>query len=73
MGEANARVVELDDACPKSCFERGTDTLPLCGRFRDQLNGRPGERRDLEENIDGLRRQPGETTAEELSQALRHP
>ena len=72
MREAQARVVELDDAFPHRRLERLEDALPVSVRRRDQLDRRPGERRDLEEDVDRLRRQPGEAAAEQLVQALRH-
>ena len=48
------------------------DPLLISVRCRDELDGRPCERRHLEEDVDRVRRQPGEAAAEQLLQALGH-
>ena len=71
--EAEPRVVELDDAFPHGRLERLEDTLPVSVRRRDELDRRPRERCDLEEDVDRLRWQPGEPAAEQLPQAFGNP
>jgi hypothetical protein len=66
------RFVELDHAFSGGLLERLEDGLAIAVGGRDDLRGRPGQRRDLEQDIHRLGRQPGQSTAEQLLQALRH-
>ena len=70
--EAQARVVEEEDVLPHRRIERFEDHLTVPVRLSDELDRRPGKRRDLEEDVAGLGRQPGQATAEHLVQALGH-
>ena len=70
--EAHPRVVELDHAFADSLGERVRDLLPVAVRCRDQVDGRPGKRGGLEENVHRFCRQPAQAAAEQLPQALRH-
>ena len=55
MREPKARVVELDDSFAHGRLERFEDALPISVRLRDQVDRRPGQRRDLEQDVDGFR------------------
>ena len=59
-----------DHAFPLGLFERAQHALPIAVRCRDQIDGRAGERGDLEQDVDGLGRKPGEPLAEQLAQAF---
>ncbi len=70
MGEADARVVELDHALPGGSIEGLDDGLavPVC--LDHELDRRTGERGSEEDDVARIGRKPGEAAAEELVQAL---
>jgi hypothetical protein len=52
--EADTRVIELDDAFPDGRLETPEDALAIAVRRRDHLDRRPGEGRDLQQDIERL-------------------
>ena len=72
MREAEAGVVELDGPLPNGCLHGVQDTLSVAVRGRDEVDRRPGERRDQEQHVDRLARKTSEPTAEELTKAFRN-
>ena len=70
MGEADARAVELDHALAHGRVERLEHALAVAVRRGDELDRRPGERSDQEQDVERLAGKPGEAAAEQLAQAL---
>ena len=70
--EANRGVVELDHSFVGAGLECRDDALAISVRGRDQIDRRPGERCDSQQDVEGLAGQPREAAAEQLLQGLGH-
>ena len=70
--EAQARVVQLDDAFPQRDLQCRQHPLAVAERQCDKLGRRPGERGGVQEYIQGLGGKPGQAATKEVPQAFRH-
>ena len=70
--EAQAGVVELDDAFPQRGLECRQHPLAVAERQYDKLDRRPGERGSVQEYVQGLGGKPGQAATKEVPQAFRH-
>src|SRR5438874_2304878 len=73
MGEADTRLVELDDTFADGLVRRAQDGLAVAAGVGDEIEGRSGKRRHTEQNLQRVFGETGETVAEQVVQALRDP
>ena len=72
MREADALAVELDHALRAGRVERLLDACALPVRGCHDVDRRPGERRDQQQDVEGFARKAGEAAAEQVAKAVRH-
>ena len=72
MCEAHGRVVELDDGLLRRRLQCLEHAIALSVRRCQQLDSRPGERGDEEQDVERLPGKTGEAAAEQLVEAFRN-